>query len=179
MGRDLNIKLILFFFFIKLILDGFLSRYNDIVGLKTNLYSSVIYVRYWEVMCHNVYACIHAQSLQSCLTFCDPMECSPPGASVHGISQARILDWVAISFSRGSSQLRDQTQVSYIACIVCGSFTHWATWEVHHNVYITLDFIVLMLGCTLQACKPCNCPARRPKKMPRDSDRDTNCLLDS
>ena len=126
-----------------------------------------------------VYACMHAQSLQPCPNFCDAMDCSPPSASVHGISQARKLGWVPISFSRGSSQLRDQTQVSYIACIACGFFIHWATWEVHHNVYITLDFIVLMLGCTRQACKPCNYPAGRLKKMPRDSDRDTNDLLDS
>ena len=48
-------------------------------------------------------------------SFCDPVDCSPPGSSVHGISQARILEWVAISFSRGSSQPRDQTQVSCIA----------------------------------------------------------------
>ena len=41
---------------------------------------------------------------QSCLTLCDPMDCSPPGSSVHGISQARILEWVAFPFSRGSSQ---------------------------------------------------------------------------
>ena len=53
--------------------------------------------------------------LQSCLTFCDPMDCNPPGSSVHGISQARILEWVTISFSRGSSQLRDQTHVSCLA----------------------------------------------------------------
>ena len=44
---------------------------------------------------------------QLCLTLCDPMDCSPPGSSVHGILQARILEWVAISFSRGSSQPRD------------------------------------------------------------------------
>ena len=44
-----------------------------------------------------------AQSLQSCPTLCDPMNCSPPGSSVHGILQASILEWVAISFSRGSS----------------------------------------------------------------------------
>ena len=46
---------------------------------------------------------------------CDPMECSPAASSVHGISQARILEWVAISFSRGSSQPRDRTWVSRIA----------------------------------------------------------------
>ena len=49
------------------------------------------------------------------LTLCDPMGCSPPGSSVHGILQARILEWVAISFSRGSSRPRDRTQVSHIA----------------------------------------------------------------
>ena len=48
-------------------------------------------------------------------SFCDPTDCSPPGSSVHEILQARILEWVAIPFSRGSSQPRDQTQVSHIA----------------------------------------------------------------
>ena len=43
---------------------------------------------------------------QWCLTFCNPMDCSLPGSSVHGIPQARILEWVAVPFSRGSSQLR-------------------------------------------------------------------------
>ena len=45
--------------------------------------------------------------IQSCPTLCDPMGCSPPGSSIHGLLQARILEWVAISFSRGSSQPRD------------------------------------------------------------------------
>ena len=49
---------------------------------------------------------------QSCLTPCDPVDCSPPGSSVHGILQARILEWGAISSSRGSSQPWDQTYVS-------------------------------------------------------------------
>ena len=44
---------------------------------------------------------------ESCLTLTDPIDCSPPGSSVHGISQARILEWVAISFCRGSSRPRD------------------------------------------------------------------------
>jgi len=46
-------------------------------------------------------------SAQSCMTLCDPTDCSPPGCSVHGILQAKILEWVAIPFSRGSSQPRD------------------------------------------------------------------------
>ena len=61
---------------------------------------------------------------QSCL--CDPTDCSPPGSSVYGIPQARILEWVAIPFSRGSSQPRDQTQVS---CISGRFFTIWASRE--------------------------------------------------
>ena len=52
---------------------------------------------------------------QSCLTLCDPMDSSLPGSAVHGIFQARILEWAAVSFSRGSSQTRDRTWVSCIA----------------------------------------------------------------
>ena len=57
--------------------------------------------------------CVCAKSLQLCLTFCDPMDCSSPGSSVHEILQAIILEWVAIFFSRWSSPPRDQTQASY------------------------------------------------------------------
>ena len=52
---------------------------------------------------------------QSCPTLCDPVDCSLPGSSVHGILQARILEWVADPFSRESSQSRNRTQVSWIA----------------------------------------------------------------
>ena len=64
---------------------------------------------------------------QSCLTLYNSMDCSPAGSSVHRIFQARVLEWVAIPFSRGSSQPRDRTQVS---CIVSRFFTIWATREV-------------------------------------------------
>ena len=60
---------------------------------------------------------------ESCPTLCDPMDCSPPGSSIRGIFQARILEWVAISFSRRSSQPRNQTRVS---CISGRFFTNWA-----------------------------------------------------
>ena len=59
-------------------------------------------------------------------TLCDPMDCGPPGSSVHGILQARILEWVAIPFSRESSRPRDWTQVSRIAD---RRFNLWATRE--------------------------------------------------
>ena len=51
---------------------------------------------------------------QSCPTLCNPIDCSLPGSSVHGIFQARVLEWVAISFSRGSSRPRDRTHVSRV-----------------------------------------------------------------
>ena len=63
---------------------------------------------------------------QSCPTLCNPMDCSPPGPSVHGIIQERILEWVATPFSRGSSPPRDRTQVSHVAGRF---FTIWATRE--------------------------------------------------
>ena len=65
-----------------------------------------------------------ASVAQLCLTLCDPMDCSLPGSSVHGIFQARILEWVAISYSRWSSQPRDRTRVS---CTACRLFTFWTT----------------------------------------------------
>ena len=63
---------------------------------------------------------------QSCPTLCNPMNWGSPGSSILGILQARILEWVAISFSRGTSQPRDQTHVS---CIAGGRFNLWATRE--------------------------------------------------
>ena len=60
---------------------------------------------------------MHAKSLQSCLTLCNPMDCIPPGSSVHGILQARILDWVAMLSSRVSSQPRHWTYLSCVSCI--------------------------------------------------------------
>ena len=62
--------------------------------------------------------------LQSCLTLCDPVDYSPPGSFVHGILQARTLDWAAISSSRGSSPPSDQTRVSCISCI--------GKWTLYH-----------------------------------------------
>ena len=72
--------------------------------------------------------------IQLCLTLCIPMNCSLPGSSTHGILQARILEWVAIPFSRGSSCSRDQTPVY---CIAGRFFTIWATREAHQMHEIT------------------------------------------
>ena len=64
---------------------------------------------------------------QSCPTLCDPMDCSPPGSSVRGIFQAKILEWVAVPSSRGSFRPGDRTRVS---CIAGRFFTIWVTREV-------------------------------------------------
>ena len=89
--------------------------------------------------------CLCVVVTQSCLILCDPMDCSPPGSFV----QPRILQWVAIPFSRGSSQTRDGTQVS---CIAGRFLTIWATREAHVcmlnayiYIYICLIFTFLYL----------------------------------
>ena len=66
---------------------------------------------------------------QSCLTLCDLLDCSPPGSSIHGISQVKILGQLAISFSRGSSWPRDQICVSFTTCIGRQVFPPSTTWE--------------------------------------------------
>ena len=74
---------------------------------------------------------------QSCPT---PLDYSPPGSSVLGISQARTLEWVAISFSRVSFQLRDQTHIFCVSCVAGRFFTHWAISEA-------TDCSLLILSC--------------------------------
>ena len=72
---------------------------------------------------------------QSCSTLCDPMDYSLPGSSLHGILQARVLEWVAISSSRGSSWPRDQTHVSSVSCLAGRLFTHRAITETQMSLY--------------------------------------------
>ena len=80
---------------------------------------------------------------QSCPILCDAMDCSPPGSSVQEISQVRILEWVAISFSRAPSRPRDRTQVS---CTAGRFFTDWATREAQFlNSTFIFYFVVLAL----------------------------------
>ena len=79
---------------------------------------------------------MHTESLQSCPTLCDPIDCNPPGSSVHGILQARILEWVAISYSRGSSRPRDRTQISYVSCI--------GSQVLYHYCYLASPFLSML-----------------------------------
>ena len=83
---------------------------------------------------------------QSCPTLCDPSDYSPPGSSVHGILQARTLEWVVISFSRGSSWTRDRTPVSSVAG---RRFTLWATREApkHKIVWYKQCIRLGIFGC--------------------------------
>ena len=87
------------------------------------------------------FACIwiKVKVTQSCLTLCDPRDDSLPGSSVHGILQARILKWVAIPFSRESSQLTDQTQVS---CNVADSLPSEPPGYMHKCIYLRWVFII-------------------------------------
>ena len=85
---------------------------------------------------------------QLCLTLRDPMDCSLPGSSIHGIFQARVLEWVAISFSRGSSWPRDRTQVSHIAD---RHFTIWVTSKALIASLRAMGFLIAQLVNNLPA----------------------------
>ena len=98
-------------------------------------------ISYTLIMC--------AKSLQLCLTLCNPMDCSLPGSSVHGILQAGILQWVAIPSSRGFSWSRDQTRISYVSCIcrwvLSVQFSHsvvsdslWPPWTAASQVFLSI-----------------------------------------
>ena len=93
----------------------------------------IIYLTMWVCVC-----CVCSVT-RSCLTVCDPMDCSPLGSSVHGIFQARILEWVAISSSRGSSKPRVQTWVYCISWIGQQILYHCDTWEA---TYLTIKGIL-------------------------------------
>ena len=109
---------------------------HSVCGMYISLNKSVSYLKKKKcvscMLCRFVLLlCLFSHSVVPAL--CDPMYCSPPGSSVHGISQASILEWVAISFSRGSSWCRDWTHVS---CIDRLFPYHWATKEAPY-VYFT------------------------------------------
>ena len=83
--------------------------------------------------------CVLCSVAQLCLTLCDPMDCNPPGSSIHGILQARTLEWVAMPSSRGSSRPGDRTQVSWIAGRF---FTSWATRKAQGEIWYWLNKVL-------------------------------------
>ena len=100
----------------------------------------------WSSLC--VHECLVGRL---CLTLCNPVDCHPPGSFVHGISQARILERVAIFFSRGSSWSRDWNHVSYISCIAGGFFTLWAINLPVSKFPFLISIPVTALGPTLMS----------------------------
>ena len=115
-------------------------------------------------LAHETFDPSHAKSesesevAQSCPTLCDPMDCSPPGSAVHGIFQARILEWGATAFSRGSSRPRDRTHVSMSPAPAGGFFTMSATWAICWEDYCffkkpnTLSFSGFSLRFQVKLC---------------------------
>ena len=93
-------------------------------------------------------------SAQSCLTLCNSVDCNPPGSSVHGIFQARILEWIAVLSSRGSSLPRNWTHIS---CIGRQILYHWATWEAwptHTELKVSYSSSVLLKSAHLPPTPP-------------------------
>ena len=112
--------------YIQYLVITYYQKESETIDLYVHVLQSLLHT--WNT----VYQFWQSESVSHSVTYNSlwPMDCSPPGSSVHGILQARILEWVAISFSRGSSQHRDQTWVS---CIAGRFFTIWATWVAHIN----------------------------------------------
>ena len=103
----LSISSFFFFIFPEILVDQLSIFYDSSI-----ITISSLLILLFKFVCGCVYVCLLAQS---CLTLCHPKDCSPPGSWVHGILQARTLQWVVIPFSRGSSRLKNQTRVSCIS----------------------------------------------------------------
>ena len=122
----MELDALIFVFWMLIFKPGFsLSFFTFIKKLFS--FSSLSSIR----VVSSAYLKVKIEVAQLCLTLHGPMDCSLPGSSAHGIFQARVLEWVAISFSRGSSWPRDRTCVSHI---VGRCFTIWTTKEVISEV---------------------------------------------
>ena len=105
-----------------------LSRYYT-VWLKLSISCVCFLCTYYLCEKHYKSITVHTyMNAQSCPTLCNPMDCGPPGSSVHGILQARIMEWVAMPSSRGSSWHRNRTCFSCVSCIGRQILSHCATW---------------------------------------------------
>ena len=131
--------------------EGFIPS-NKKWGLSGSLEKPIGHLRLTVALSFFIYIhclCVCSSVIHSCQTLYKPMDCSLPGFSVHGISQARILEWVAISFSRASSWPRDQTRFSCFSCT--------GRWVLYHcNTYclpilnsLTFGLIIWGLIATL------------------------------
>ena len=102
------------------------------------MYSVCLQLWEFSSISYYIHLLVLHECTQSCPALYNPMDCSLPGSCVHGILQARILEWVAVSFSRVSSQLRDQTQVS---CITCTAGRFFTCWTRRFNTYTSLSVL--------------------------------------
>ena len=101
--------------------------YNGKRNKSSEQYKTWLQRLFRKIKIYNGVCCVLCLVTQSCPTLCDLINCCPPGSSVHGILQARIMEWVAMPSSRGSSQPRDRIHILHIA----GRFsTVWATREL-------------------------------------------------
>ena len=120
-------------FWIKYLCYSFANEIRSLLKLShfvTLLISLCICVLPFHLcVCVCVCARAHVCACYSVVSDCDPMDCSPPGSSIHGILQAKILEWVAISYSRESSRWRDWTWISHREGRL---FSVWATREALH-----------------------------------------------
>ena len=148
------------FFFFSLSLSLFHSpqlfaHWNDskrkiIVGIWGKEAFSNVKALFESILCA-LYSTVKAQGftraepLQLCPTLCNPMDCSPQ-VSVRGILQARVLEWIAMPSSRGSSQPRNRTAVFCISCIAGRFFTHWTTWEAQGLTQILSKRVLHLRG---------------------------------
>ena len=107
---------------------SFIEIYSKVFKILANYINGkiVFWIKPRTTLSHRVVVWSIAQL---CPVLCDPMDCSPQGSSVHGILQARILEWVAISSSRGSPWFRGWTHVSCVSCIGRWILYHCTTWE--------------------------------------------------
>ena len=105
---------------------------------------------------------LHAKSLQSCLTLWDPMDCSPPDSSVHEILQVRILEWVAMPSSRGSSQPRYRP-CNYVSCIGRWVLYHWCHLGSPHIIHTSYQLDVLSTNNT-ECVHSCHVTVGVPRK---------------
>ena len=126
---------------------------NSLIGIWPSCFPRTTWGR--DCLLSIVYSCLFCHKVkeseiaQSCPTLCDPMDCSLPGFSFHGIFQARVLKWVAISFSRGFSWPRDRTQVS---CIAGRRFTLWVTREDRKCLSLLLGSLFCSTDLHVCAC---------------------------
>ena len=125
----------------------YLRLWNDEAGswthiwLQSHVFTTRLFIckAYTIIsLCYNLDKGCGYVCAQSCLTLCDPMDCSLSGSSVHGIFAGKNTEWVAMPFSRGSSQHRDQSHVSCVFCIAGGFLTHWGIREAQ-------DFICVII----------------------------------